>query len=128
MKLQLHTTYGAGNWDEQFTQTVLFVPGETENRVVNLYPEIEFQTLEGFGGAITDSAAYIYSMMSEAQKRKLMKIYFSPERMNYQMVRIPIGWILRGWSAVSSPCCGMRRPPPGGSSRCCWPPGRPPPA
>ena len=90
MKLQLHTTYGGGNWDEQFTQTVLFTPGETENRVINLYPEIEFQTLEGFGGAITDSAAYIYAMMNDVQKRKLMESYFSPARMNYQMVRIPI--------------------------------------
>lgn len=90
MELKLHTTYGGGNWDEQFEQTVLFTPGESENRVINLYPEIEYQSLDGFGGAITDSAAFIYAQMSEEQKRQMMEAYFSPARMNYQMVRIPI--------------------------------------
>ena len=90
MELKLHTTFGGGNWDEQFEQTVLFTPGDSENRVINLYPEIEYQSLDGFGGAITDSAAYIYAQMSEEQKRQMMETYFSPARMNYQMLRIPI--------------------------------------
>ena len=64
-------------------------PG-VENQVVNLYPEMTFETLEGFGGAITDSAAYVYSLMNEAQKRELLDTYFSPERMNYGLVRIPM--------------------------------------
>ena len=42
-------------------------PGE-ENSVVNLYPDILFEEFEGFGGALTDSAAYIYSLMYPAQK------------------------------------------------------------
>ena len=35
-----------------------FLPDKegVENHVVNLYPEITFQTMEGFGGAITDAA------------------------------------------------------------------------
>ena len=83
-------TYGNGLWDEQFHQEVLFRPGETENKVINLYPEIQYQIFDGFGGAITESAAYIYSLMGEEQKNKLMEAYFSPNRMNYQFVRIPI--------------------------------------
>lgn len=35
-------TYGQGKWDQQFHQTVLFRPGETENKVINLYPEITY--------------------------------------------------------------------------------------
>ena len=62
-------------------------PG-VENQVVNLYPEVTFETLEGFGGAITDSAAYVYSLMNEAQKQELLETYFSPARMNYGLVRI----------------------------------------
>lgn len=66
-----------------------FVPDPgVENQVVNLYPEMTFETLEGFGGAITDSAAYVYSLMSEAQKQELLTACFSPERMNYGLVRI----------------------------------------
>ena len=84
------TTYGVGNWDQKFSQMVQFVPGETENKVVNLYPEIEYDAFEGFGGAITEGAGFVYSLMSEHDKKTLIETYFSPERMNYQFVRIPI--------------------------------------
>lgn len=60
----------------------------TENELVNLYPELEFEIFEAFGGAITDSAAYVYSMMSEQQKKEVMDTYFSPDQMNYHFVRI----------------------------------------
>ncbi len=59
-----------------------------ENQVVNLYPEMTFETLEGFGGAITDSAAYVYSLMNESRKKELLEACFSPSRMNYGLVRI----------------------------------------
>ena len=70
--------------------TITLHSGETENRVVNLYPEITGQTFSGFGGAITEAAAYIYSKMSGRQKRELLTAYFAPDRMNYQFVRIPV--------------------------------------
>ena len=89
-RMDIFTTYGLGAWDQQFHQTVLFQPGETENKVVNLYPEITYQVFDGFGGAITDAAGYVYAQMDETQKKTLMEAYFSPNRMNYQFVRVPI--------------------------------------
>ena len=89
-KLKLESVFGSGNWDEKLNQTLLLVPGETENHVINLFPEIEYQTWSGFGGAITEAASYNYSLLSEEQKHALTEAYFSPERMNYQQVRIPI--------------------------------------
>ncbi len=83
-------TYGEGTWTQQFQQTVIFGEGEAENRVINLYPQNTYQTFDGFGGAVTEAAAYVYAQMSEAQKRAVIEQYFSPERMNYQFVRIPI--------------------------------------
>lgn len=59
-----------------------------EDQVVNLYPQVTFQEIEGFGGAITDAAAYVYSLMSEEQKRQLIQTYFSPSNMKYCLVRI----------------------------------------
>ena len=59
-----------------------------ENEVVNLYPKRGFEVFEGFGGAITDAAAYVYSLMSEEDKKVLMDTYFSPEQMGYRLVRI----------------------------------------
>lgn len=71
-------------------KALTFHPGETENRVVNLYPEISDQTFEGFGGALTEAAASTYAQMSPGQKRELLTAYFAPDRMNYQFVRIHI--------------------------------------
>ena len=88
--LYLSVTYGGGAWDQQFHQTVLFRPGDTENRVINLYPEITYQTFEGFGGAITEAAGTTYNQMDEGQKHALMQAYFGKERMNYQFIRLPV--------------------------------------
>ncbi len=88
--LQLSMTYGNGAWDQHFRQSVLFRPGETENRVINLYPEVTRQTFDGFGGAITEAAGSVYAQMDRQQKQALMDAYFRPDRMNYRFIRIPI--------------------------------------
>lgn len=105
-KLKLNAIYGNGGWDETLQQTLLLTPGETENRVINLYPEITYQSFTGFGGAITEAAAYNYSLLDDAQKKALVEAYFSPERMNYQLVRIPID----SCDFSLSPYTGFERP------------------
>ena len=59
-----------------------------ENEVLNIYPEVKYQTFEGFGGAITDSAGYVFSKLSEEQQNEILDTYFSPENMGYNQVRI----------------------------------------
>lgn len=89
MELELFTTFGNGGSQERFHQVVAFTQDSgLEDYVVNIYPEIEFETLEGFGGAITDSAAYVYSLMNEEQKKQLIETYFSPQKMKYGIVRV----------------------------------------
>lgn len=61
-----------------------------ENEVVNLYPGYRFESFEGFGGAITDAAAYVYSLMSEADKKALITTYFKEKEMGYRLVRIHV--------------------------------------
>lgn len=58
MELELFTTFG-NSWQDKFHHTAVFRqdPG-IENQAVNLYPDSTYRTLEGFGGAITDSAAH----------------------------------------------------------------------
>lgn len=87
MKLILNCT------DNDLMTTVSQIPfssdtDEVENQVVNLYPQITYQTFEGFGGAITDAAGYVYSLMTEEQKRQVIETYFSPENMQYNLVRV----------------------------------------
>lgn len=64
--------------------------GGREELLLNLYPRITYQTLSGFGGAITDSAAYIYSLMDSHQKEEMMREYFGRDNMQYRFVRIPM--------------------------------------
>jgi len=107
MELELLTTPGnVEHWSSRRRKIVFYQDPGVENQVVNLYPEIKSDTLEGFGGAITDSAAYVYSLMNQRQKEKLMKTYFSPQQMNYRLVRIPMDscdFSLETYEAVSDP-------------------------
>ena len=85
----LSTTAQDATWSKSRSQAI-FRPdvNEEENQVVNLYPQVTYQTFEGFGGAITDAAGYVYSLMDKAQKRKVIQTYFSPKQMRYGLVRI----------------------------------------
>lgn len=107
MDLELFTTFGKGGWQEQFRQVVALRPDtRTENQVINLYPELTYGAFEGFGGAVTDSAGYVYAQMDEQQKQQFMEMYFSPERMNYRLLRVPIDscdFSLRQYEAMSDP-------------------------
>lgn len=70
---------------------LVFAPdGGEENFLLNLYPSMTYQTFEGFGGALTESAGYVYGQMDEGQQREMLEEYFGAGRMNYRMVRIPI--------------------------------------
>lgn len=88
--LHLSMTYGNGAWNQRFSQTVLFRSGDSENKVINLYPEMTYQTFDGFGGAITEAAGTTYNQMDERQKQALVEAYFGKGRMNYQFIRLPI--------------------------------------
>ena len=53
---------------------------ETESNLIKLYPDISFQNIVGFGGAFTESAGYVYSLMSDENKTRFLKLYFSDNR------------------------------------------------
>ena len=68
----------------------LTADGGEENCLLNLYPSVTYQTFEGFGGALTESAGYIYGQMNQAQKEEMLQAYFDANQMGYRMARIPI--------------------------------------
>ena len=41
----------------------------TENQVVNLHPDLQYETFEGFGGAVT-AVIFLWSLMTLLQKEK----------------------------------------------------------
>ena len=91
MELIYYTTTYKGNKKETKEEHHVFVDdrGE-ENQLINLYPQITMQKIEGFGGAVTDSAGYVYSLLDDSQKKKLVETYFGKNNMKYNLVRIPM--------------------------------------
>lgn len=62
-----------------------------ENDVINIYPNICFQTFLGFGGAFTESSGYAYSNLPENKKQDFINDYFTSSGINYSWGRLPIG-------------------------------------
>lgn len=91
MKLSLNTTHYLQNRSERVHRELESVTDrERENELLNLYPELEYQIFDGFGGALTDSAGYVYGMMDQESKEKVLHTYFGKEGIGYNRIRIPI--------------------------------------
>ena len=91
MKLWMYTTDYTRNHVEHTKQEFTFSADKgQENELLNLFPEMEYQQFDGFGGAVTDSAGYVYGQMGEADKEKVLHTYFGKEGIGYTRVRIPI--------------------------------------
>lgn len=108
MILKYYTDMAGAGYDNRFCQTVKFHDDteEVETQVVNLYPELTYETFEGFGGAVTEAAAYVYSLMNEEQKKQVVDTYFSEDEMNYKLVRIHMDscdFCLDTYEAMSDP-------------------------
>jgi glucosylceramidase len=73
---------------------VVFEPGTgSGGTLITVSPTTTFQTMSGFGAALTDSSAWLMqNRMSAAQRDKLMRQFFSPKSgigINY--LRLPMG-------------------------------------
>jgi len=49
---------------------------ETENQLINIYPEFQYQKVFGFGAAFTESSAVNFSLLSPDLQQKLIELYF----------------------------------------------------
>lgn len=66
-------------------------PATTEDCIVNVFDDITYQEVLGFGGAFTESAAYNYSLMDDATKKLFMELYFDRQNgIGYNMGRTHI--------------------------------------
>ncbi|TNF08507.1 MAG: glucan endo-1,6-beta-glucosidase [Bacillota bacterium] len=50
-----------------------------------------FQTMDGFGAAMTESSAYLFKNLSEQQRETVMNDLFSSSGINISFVRVPMG-------------------------------------
>lgn len=86
----LYETYGTDRLQTKNSTLCMAEEDGTENQVINLYPQMTYQTMEGFGGAFTDASGYVYAQMSEEQQEQVLQNYFGEGNMNYQMARMHI--------------------------------------
>lgn len=61
-----------------------------ENGIINLYPQRLYQKIYGFGGAFTDSAGYVFSLMPEELRRQFLCDCFSEKGLCYTWGRCPV--------------------------------------
>jgi len=58
--------------------------------VLRLNPTYQYQTMHGFGGAFTDSAGINIAKLSNDSQDTLIRSYFAPEGIRYDLCRVPI--------------------------------------
>lgn len=64
---------------------------DVEWAILNIHPEVEYGVFDGFGTAITESAAVTWKQMTEEQQDEVIRAYYSEEGLGYQFGRIHIG-------------------------------------
>lgn len=55
--------------------------------LLNIYPEVQYQKIQYFGGAITDAVAATLEKMPEELSRKVIRTYFAPDGIGYRCIR-----------------------------------------
>jgi glucosylceramidase len=70
---------------------VRFVEGEAKGVVVNVTPSATRQTLEGIGGALTESSAYVLAHVAKDKRDRILDQFFSPLGAGFTMARAQIG-------------------------------------
>ena len=63
----------------------------TENEIsIFVNPRIRFQTMLGFGGAITDASSEVFAKLSPAVQDEFLKAYYDVDGLNYSLARTTI--------------------------------------
>ena len=58
--------------------------------VINVWPDVAGQQIQGFGGAFTEASAYNYSLLGEEQQKEVMEGYFGDSGLRYNLARTHI--------------------------------------
>jgi len=86
LKVDVYETSASGNQLKKLTE----FPTSDGAITLKLFPEKKFQTITGFGGAFTESSAYLLNQLSKENRKKILDAYFSQEGANYSLTRTHI--------------------------------------
>ncbi len=79
---------------------------QVEQGVVGIYPGYEYQIMEGYGCAMTESACYLLSKLEAKDRAQAIDAWFGKDGMNAKFVRIHIDscdYSLSEYQAVADP-------------------------
>ncbi len=62
-----------------------------EKELINLYPDIKFQEIIGFGGALTEASGYCLAKVKPEVENQILDDYFSESGLHYSFCRTHIG-------------------------------------
>ncbi|MDP5157619.1 MAG: glycosyl hydrolase family 30 [Flaviramulus sp.] len=83
LSVEIYETSESGN---KLTKISAF--NISENPVtIKLKPEQKLQTITGFGGAFTESSAFLLNKLSKENRKKIINAYFSKEGAHYSLTR-----------------------------------------
>ncbi|RZV60261.1 MAG: glycosyl hydrolase family 30 [Flavobacteriaceae bacterium] len=83
LQVEVYETSASGNKIEKLTE----FQANDEAIALNILPEQEFQTITGFGGAFTESSAYLLNKLSKENRKRIIDAYFSKDGANYSLTR-----------------------------------------
>lgn len=83
LEVKVYQTSAAG---DQF-ELKSFEKRKKTTTTISLEPKKKFQTITGFGGAFTESSAYLLKNLSEPKRKEILEAYFSEEGANYSLTR-----------------------------------------
>ena len=63
----------------------------TGNTQVIVDSSLEFETLDGFGAAMTHSSAYLFNQLTKPQRTEVFEQLFGEEGARFNLVRVPLG-------------------------------------
>ena len=81
--VDVYETSAAGN---KLTKISDFITSENVS-TIKINPDTTFQTITGFGGAFTESSAYLLNKLSKKNRDTIIQAYFSREGANYSLTR-----------------------------------------
>ena len=83
LKFEVYETSASGH---KFTKINEFKVLDNEV-TIQLNPEETFQTITGFGGAFTESSAYLLNKLSKKKRDTILQAYFGKEGTRYSLTR-----------------------------------------
>ena len=83
LKVSVVETSRSGN---KLTSINQFV-SSPNNAKITIHPEKKYQKITGFGGAFTESSAYLLNKLGKENRKKIIDAYFSRVGANYSLTR-----------------------------------------